>query len=173
MLNLMPEQYRMLALGLALAAAFVAGGSAAWNVRGWKADADIAEVREGHQQEITRFEETADQIRKSAEEAKAAAEARLQAIASTHEIQLRNVRHEADRLARDLAARPVRVRVANCEARPGGSGVPGTTSNPGSVVGEATAELDRAFVADLAGIARDGDEGIVQLNALIEACSVR
>lgn len=165
-----PPQYKMLALGLALVAAFAAGGTAAWKVRGWKADSNIAEQSAQHAATLASIESTASDIRKRAEQAKADADAQIQNIIATHEVALRNARHEADRLARDLAARPVRVRVSNCQADTGGGGMPEAAADPGASAGQATAELDRTVVADLAGIAGDGDEGIIQLNALIDAC---
>lgn len=167
-----PPQYKMLALGLALVAAFAAGGSAAWKVRSWKADSDIAEQAAQHAATLANIESTASDIRKRAEQAKADADERIQNIIATHEVALRNARHEADSLTRDLAARPARVRVSNCQAIAGGGGMPETSADPSSPAGQATAELDRTVVADLAGIAGDGDEGIIQLNALIDACRV-
>lgn len=167
-----PPQYKMLALGLALVAAFAAGGTAAWKVRSWKADSDIAEQAAQHAATLASIESAASDIRKRAEQAKADADARIQNIIATHEVALRNARHEADRLARDLAARPVRVRVSSCQTVAGSGGVPEASADPSSPAGQTTAELDRAFVADLAGIAGDGDEGIIQLNALIDACRV-
>lgn len=172
MLSLIPEPYRLIALAAALFAAFAAGGTAAWKIRSWKADADIAEQAAQHAGTLASIESTASDIRKRAEQAKADADAQIQNIIATHEVALRNARHEADRLARDLAARPVRVRVSNCQADTGGGGMPEAAADTGSPAGQATAELDRAFVSGLAGIAGDGDEGIIQLNALIDACRV-
>ena len=86
------------------------------------------------------------------------------AIDKKYQEELTYAQKENADLQRRLAAGADRVyvRVANC------AGLPGAATTAGGTHAAATAELDPAVAADLAGIANDGDDAIRQLTALQE-----
>ena len=86
------------------------------------------------------------------------------AIDKKYQEELTHAQQENADLQRRLAtgADRVYVRVANCAS------VSGATTAPGVSHTAATAELDPAVAASLAGIAADGDDAIRQLTALQE-----
>lgn len=86
------------------------------------------------------------------------------AIDSEHYKEMENAKKENDTLRLELAtaAKRVRVKVASCNSMP-------QVANAASVDDAgATAELDPAVAAAMAGIASDGDEAIRQLTGLQE-----
>ncbi|SDV50223.1 Bacteriophage Rz lysis protein [Chitinasiproducens palmae] len=170
----------VLCLGAAL------GAAGAWWLTSMRASADLATERAAHARDNTRSAEAA------AAAAAVATQAASQAVAtqsrqaqqlSQLDAQLTKERanHETEnaRLRADLAAgtRRVRLSATSCAAaaHTGGGGMP--DSPAAGAVGDdsaASAELDPATAAALAGIVVDGDRAIAQLRYLqAYVCTVR
>ena len=76
MIDLIPDRYRLLAGAVAIAAALAGAGFVGWHVKGWQADATIAQIKAEHAKEretaataaLTSLKADADAITKAAGE---------------------------------------------------------------------------------------------------------
>ncbi|MES2007922.1 MAG: lysozyme [Pseudomonadota bacterium] len=158
---------RLVAAFLMVAAGAVLGGALAWWLQGNRYGRELAELR----LEIAREREAgahaeADQVTKYRGLERAAGEAIAAVVAHAKEERDREDNAAATARAEYLAGtRRLSIAVRACQA--GG----GATADPGAAggAGEARAELAPEAAAALDAIARDGDRGIRDANACIDA----
>ncbi|KDP84723.1 hypothetical protein CF70_018060 [Cupriavidus sp. SK-3] len=159
---------RLLAAFLMVAAGVALGGSAAWWLQGNRYERALAELREqiaGEREAAARAE--ADQVTKYRGLERAAGEAIAAVVKHAKEERDREDIAKATARAEYLSGtRRLSLAVSSCQAGAGGA-----TADPGAAggAGEARAELAPETAAALDGIARDGDRGIRDANACIDA----
>lgn len=159
---------RLVAAFLMVAAGAVLGSALAWWLQGNRYGRELAELR----LEITREREAAtraeaDQVTKYRGLERAAGEAIAAVVAHAKEERDREENAAATARAEYLAGtRRLSLAVRSCQA-----GTGGTTADPGAAGGSgaARAELAPEAAAALDAIARDGDRGIRDANACIDA----
>lgn len=125
----MTRLYVFAALGIGC---FIAGGTAAWNVQGWRMESEISDLKANHAE--------------AARAAEASARAKEQAAAATLSTIEQKASNEQKRLSAQLAAAHRELR--NRPERPTGGDVP---KGPANGVGCTGAQLYRSDAAFLIG----------------------
>ncbi|WP_020206105.1 hypothetical protein [Cupriavidus sp. WS] len=158
---------RLVAAFLMVAAGAVLGGALAWWLQGNRYGRELAELRleiPREREAATRAE--ADQVTKYRGLERAAGEAIAAVVAHAKEERDREENAAAAARAEYLAGtRRLSIAVRSCQASGGASADPGAAGGPS----EARAELAPEAAAALDAIARDGDRGIRDANACIDA----
>lgn len=158
---------RLVAAFFMVAAGAVLGGALAWWLQGNRYGRELAELREraaGELEAAARAE--ADQVTKYRGLERAAGEAIAAVVAHAKEERDREENAAATARAEYLAGtRRLSIAVRSCQASGGAAADPGAAGGPG----EARAELAPEAAAALDAIARDGDRGIRDANACIDA----
>lgn len=158
---------RLLVAFFMVAAGAVLGGALAWWLQGNRYGRELAELRvqvAGEREAAARAE--ADQVKKYRELEGAALEAIAAVVAKAKEERDREENAAATARAEYLAGtRRLSLAVRSCQASRGATADPGAAGG----AGEARAELAPEAAAALDAIARDGDRGIRDANACIDA----
>ncbi|EJL03777.1 MULTISPECIES: lysis system i-spanin subunit Rz [Pseudomonas] len=166
LVDLIPVPYRLLAIGVLLAA--LAGGSAArtWQVQDWRYGRQL-EQQPSLQAESLNQQTLAAAAQQQAEQAKRLAlEQRLSASEQTHYRALNDARRDQSPLRDRLATADLRLSVL-LDATDAASGrTVSAVTTTGSVVHGATrAQLDPAHAQRIISITDAGDQGLIALAA--------
>jgi hypothetical protein len=163
--DLIPVPYRLLAIGVLLAA--LAGGSAAlaWQVQDWRYGRQL-EQQARLQAERLNQQTLAAAAQQQTEQAKRLAlEQRLSASEQTHYRALSDAQRDQGRLRDRLATADLRLSVL-LDATDSASGGSVSAAATGGVVHGATrAQLDPAHAQRIIGITDAGDRGLIALAA--------
>ena len=175
--DLIPAQYRLLTIGLAVAAlmALAAGGAAQFQAyrygeqlqrQGRGFEGQLAQRDKLHSDTLAEIQRAAAAQERRELEKRLQLEAELQADSATNHRKLTDAQTAAARLRDRLATADLRLSVLL--AATGTSqhcGVPAATGAGGVVYGAPRAELDPAHAQRIIGITGDGDEGLIALVA--------
>ncbi|MBN3862093.1 lysis protein [Pseudomonas frederiksbergensis] len=165
-IDLIPAPYRLLAIGVLLAALVGGSAASAWQVQDWRYGRQL-------EQQARRQTETLNQLtlaaaaQQQAEQAKRLAlEQRLSASEQTYYRALSDAQRDQGRLRDRLATADLRLSVLLDTTAVAGNGPVPATSATGSVVhGPARAQLDPAHAQRIIGITDAGDQGLIALAA--------
>ena len=153
---------------LALLIGLALGGLAAWNWQANSYDKQLAKQGEDFQRERNEASVAVLDWQEDEQTKRRALEDRLQANDETHYKELLDAKKLQDRLRDRLATADLRLSVllaAPPTATSGSSGVREASDSSGVVHGTTRAELDPAHAQRIIGIAGDGDDGLIALQA--------
>jgi len=162
--DLIPGQYRALAVVLALALATGLGGAIGWQVQTWRSEAQLSKQATAVAQDAERRAQAVLVYLNDAKTARLALEARLKTNDEVHFKELSSVQQNQKVLLGRVATAELRLSVV-LAASSGGGGMPAPTSSSGVVHGARRAELDPAYAQRILGITDDGDQGLIALKA--------
>lgn len=152
----------------AMLAVVLATFSAGWKVRGWQADADLAEVRRGHSDAVARAEAENSRLQAQYRDRERQLQDQITGVSDELSRQLQDVEMQytaALELATSDAGR-LRIEVARCRA----ASVPSAPESPLAPVGNDAAAPERVIpepnpAMDLLAIGRDADRVAARLRA--------
>ncbi|POA21570.1 lysis protein [Pseudomonas sp. FW300-N1A1] len=164
--DLIPAQLRLFAIGLLIAA--LAGGSAAvvWQVQDWRYGEQLEQQARLQAETLNQMALAAATRQRAEQDKRLTLEQRLSASDQTHYKALTNVQKDQARLRDRLATTDLRLSVlldatdatSNCS-------VPATSAASGVVHGAARARLNPAHAQRIIGITDTGDQGLIALAA--------
>ncbi|MBD9599267.1 lysis protein [Pseudomonas sp. PDM10] len=164
--DLIPEPYRLLAVGVLLTALVGGSASSAWKVQDWRYGQQLAEQDGLHKADLIAISNAAaDQVR-TAQDNRLALEQRLSTSEQTHYKELSDAQTNQARLRDRLATADLRLSVL-LDTTDAGSGytVLAATPTGGVVHGPTRAQLDPAHAQRIIGITDAGDQGLIALAA--------
>ena len=164
--DLIPAQLRLFAIGVLIAA--LAGGSAAvaWQVQDWRYGEQLEQQARLQVETLNQLTLASAAQQRAEQDKRLALEQRLASSDQTHYKALTNVQKDQARLRDRLATTDLRLSVlldatdaaSNCS-------VPATSAASGMVHGVQRARLDPAHAQRIIGITNDGDQGLIALAA--------
>ncbi|MCW8156640.1 lysis protein [Stutzerimonas stutzeri] len=171
--DLIPTQFRRLAVGLLAACLFCAG----WLANGWRLGEQLAKQGRALEEQIAQRDllhsDTLGEIARASyaqlrteQDKRLQLEQQLQKSSATRHKESIDAKTAADRLRDRLATTELRLSVL-VDSAPGGAlcAVPACAAAGGVVHGAARAELDAAHAQRIVGITDDGDQGLIALKA--------
>ncbi|MNV37763.1 Bacteriophage lysis protein [compost metagenome] len=164
--DLIPVQYRLLAIGSALIV--LAGGSAAvaWQVQDWSYGQQLAEQARLHTDTLNQLALASSAQQRAEQHKRLVLEQKLSSSEQTHYRVLSDAQRDQGRLRDRLATADVRLSVLLGAANPAsGCAVSATTATCGVVHGPTRAQLDPAHAQRIIGITDAGDQGLIALAA--------
>lgn len=159
------QQYKLLAIGLAVAALMALSAAGAWN---WQANAygkQLAQQDALHSDTLGEIARASSRLLQAQQERRQALETRLAALDGQHYQELTHAEQTAARLTADLAAARQRLSVRTT-GHANSNGVPASAGTAGVDDGSDRAEIHPAVAAELAALAGDADRCAVKLTAL-------
>jgi len=164
--DLIPVQYRLLAIGSALVV--LAGGSAAvaWQVQDWRYGQQLAEQARLHTDTLNQLALALSAQQRAEQDKRLVLEQQLSASEQTHYRVLSDAQRDQGRLRDRLATADVRLSVLLAATdSANGNPVPAATPAGGVVHGPTRAQLDPAHAQRIIGITDTGDQGLIALAA--------
>jgi hypothetical protein len=164
--DLIPEQYRVLALGLLLLALASASAGTAWQVQNWRYGQQLEHQARLHSDTLKEIALASAALQRKEQDKRLLVEQTLKSQDQTHHQELTDAKKRQDLLRGSLATADLRLSVL-IDATDTASlcGVPAATSAGGMVHGAARAHLDPAHAQRIIGITDDGDQGLIALAA--------
>jgi len=175
--SLIPTQYRLLAIGLAIAVlmALAAGTAAQFQAyrygeqlqrQGRGFEQQLASRDKLHADTLTEIQRAAAAQQRSEHDKRLKLEVALQADSEIHHRKLTDAKNVTKRLLDRLATADLRLSFLLDKTGAGQHcGVPSTAVAGGLVYGAPRAELDPAHAQRIIGITNDGDAGVIALAA--------
>ena len=166
LVDLIPAPYRLIVVGVLLAALVGGSAASAWKVQNWRYGKQLAEQAGLHKDDLIAISNAAaDQVR-TAQDKRLALEQRLSASEQTHYKELSDAQTNQARLRDRLATADLRLSVLlDATDTGGGDTVSAATPTGGVVHGGARAQLDPAHAQRIIGITDAGDQGLIALAA--------
>jgi hypothetical protein len=166
-LDLIPAQYRALAVGLFLLLIAGLGAAGAWTVQAWRYEAQLSAQSAAVARDAALRAQDVLAWLTDAEGKRQALEGRLKANDETHFKELSGVQQNQKVLTSRLATSELRLSVllAATGAQSGGGGLQAAPGSGGVVHAGTRAELDPAHAQRIVAITGDGDEGLTALAA--------
>jgi len=166
LLDLIPAQFRIAAVGLLLV--MLASGSAAlaWTVQGWRYGQQLERQARLHGDTLNELAKASARQQRTEQDKRLALELRLQSKDETHHKELTDEQTKQARLRDRLATTDLRLSVVLAATETtSGCSVPTTTATGRVVHGPTRAELDPAHAQRIIGITDAGDQGLIALRA--------
>ncbi|AYG06911.1 lysis protein [Pseudomonas fluorescens] len=166
LLDLIPAQFRIAAVGLLLV--MLAGGSAAlaWTVQGWRYGQQLERQARLQADTLNELAQASASLQRTEQDKRLALERRLQSKDETHHKELIDEQTKQARLRDRLATTDLRLSVVLAATETTGSCAMPTTTATGRVVHGATrAQLDPAHAQRIIGITDAGDRAVIALKA--------
>ncbi|WP_030128496.1 lysis system i-spanin subunit Rz [Pseudomonas sp. QTF5] len=164
--DLIPMQYRPMAVGLLVA--MLLGGviAATWTVQDWRYGLQLEQQARVHSDTLTEIALASAALQRTEQDKRLALEQRLQSSDQAHYGQLTHAKNLQARLRDRLATADLRLSVLLDATDPvSGCAVPATTATGGVVHGPTRAQLDPAHAQRIIGITDAGDQGLIALAA--------
>ena len=150
-------------------ALFVIGLGVGGVVDHWRMSGEVQSLKAAQATAMAAAERSRADAEAKARKVEQEATQRVTAISDKYQKEAQDAKSQIDRLRADIATGAHRLYVnAIC---PAAGSVSAASDNPSRASTETRAKLDPATAGQLLGIAADGDAGIRQLNALIDACT--
>jgi len=166
LVDLIPAPYRLLAVGVLLAA--LVGGSAAitWQVQDWRYGQQLEQQARLQAETLNQLAITAAAQQRAEQDKRLALEQRLSVSEQTHYRVLSDAQRDQGRLRDRLATADVRLSVLlDATESASGCAVPAATATGSVVHGPTRAQLDPAHAQRIIGITDAGDRGLIALAA--------
>jgi len=166
LVDLIPAPYRLIAVGVLLAALVGGSAASAWKVQDWRYGKQLAEQAGLHKDDLIAISNAAADQVQTAQVKRLALEQRLSASEQTHYKELSDAQTNQARLRDRLATADLRLSVL-LDATDAASGdtVSAATPTGGMVHGGTRAQLDPAHAQRIIGITDAGDQGLIALAA--------
>ncbi|MFV0929308.1 lysis protein [Pseudomonas jessenii] len=164
--DLIPVQYRLLAISGLLAV--VAGGSAAlaWQVQDWRYSRQLADQSRLYSDTLNQLALASAAQQRAEQDKRLALEQRLSASEQTHYRVLSDAQRDHGRLRDRLATADLRLSVLlDAADSVSGCAMSATPATGGVVHGPTSARLDPAHAQRIIGITDAGDQGLIALAA--------
>ena len=164
--DLIPAQFRIVAVGLLLV--MLAGGSAAlaWTVQDWRYGQQLERQARLQADTLNEMAQASASQQSAEQDKRLALERRLQSKDETHHKELTDEQTKQARLRDRLATTDLRLSVVLAATDPtSGCSVPTTTATGRVVHGTTRAQLDPAHAQRIIGITDTGDQGLIALRA--------
>ncbi|NMZ42898.1 lysis system i-spanin subunit Rz [Pseudomonas proteolytica] len=166
LLDLIPAQFRIAAVGLLLG--LLAGGSAglAWTVQGWRYGQQLERQARLQADTLNEMAQASASLQRTEQDKRLALERRLQSKDETHYKELTDEQRKQARLRDRLATTDLRLSVVLAATETtSGCSVPTPTATGRVVHGTTRAQLDPAHAQRIIGITDAGDQGLIALRA--------
>ena len=166
LLDLIPVQFRIVAVGLLLV--MLAGGSAAlaWTVQGWRYGQQLERQARLQADTLNEMAQASASLQRTEQDKRLALERRLQSKDETHHKELTDEQTKQARLRDRLATTDLRLSVVLAATDAASScSVPATATTGRVVHGPTRAQLDPAHAQRIIGITDTGDQGLIALRA--------
>ncbi|KWV70161.1 Bacteriophage lysis protein [Pseudomonas fluorescens] len=166
LLDLIPAQFRIAAVGLLLV--MLAGGSAAlaWTVQGWRYGQQLERQARVQADTLNQLAQASASLQRAEQDKRLALELRLQSKDETHHKELTYEQTKQARLRDRLATTDLRLSVVLAATdTTSGCSVPTTTATGRVVHGTTRVQLDPAHAQRIIGITDAGDQGLIALRA--------
>jgi hypothetical protein len=166
LVELIPTQYRLLAISGLLVV--MAGGSAAlaWQVQDWRYGRQLADQSRLHSDTLNQLTLASAAQQRAEQDKRLALEQRLSASEQTHYRALSDAQRDQGRLRDRLATADVRLSVLlDATDSASGCAMSATTATGSVVHGPTRAQLDPAHAQRIIGITDAGDRGLIALAA--------
>ncbi len=166
LLDLIPAQFRIAAVGLLLG--LLAGGSAAlaWTVQGWRYGQQLERQARLQADTLNEMAQASASLQRTEQDKRLALEQRLQNKDETHHKELTDEQTKQARLRDRLATTDLRLSVVLAATdTTSGCSVPTTTATGRVVHGTTRVQLDPAHAQRIIGITDAGDQGLIALRA--------
>ncbi|WLH08665.1 lysis system i-spanin subunit Rz [Pseudomonas lurida] len=166
LLDLIPAQFRLAAVGLLLVMLATGSAALAWTAQGWRYGQQLERQARLHADTLGELSRAAAAQQRNEQDKRFALEQRLQDKDETHYKELTDEQTKQARLRDRLATADLRLSVvlaatdatSNCS-------VPTTTATGRVVHGPTRAQLDPAHAQRIIGITDAGDQGLIALRA--------
>lgn len=166
LIDLIPAQYRLMAVGLVVAVLLGGVVSATWTVQDWRYGLQLEQQARVHSDTLTEIALASAALQRTEQDKRLALEQRLQSSDQAHYGQLTHAQTLQARLRDRLATADLRLSVLLDATNPAsGYSVPATTATGGVVHGTTRAQLDPAHAQRIVGITDAGDQGLIALAA--------
>lgn len=166
LLDLIPAQFRLAAVGLLLVMLAAGSAALAWTAQGWRYGQQLERQARLHADTLNELSQASAALQRTEQDKRFALEQRLQNKDQTHHKELTDEQTKQARLRDRLATDDLRLSVllAATDATRGCS-MPATTATGGVVHGSTRAQLDPAHAQRIIGITDAGDQGLIALRA--------
>ncbi|WP_339560836.1 lysis system i-spanin subunit Rz [Pseudomonas sp. EA_65y_Pfl1_P113] len=166
LLDLIPAQFRIAAVGLLLVVLTAGSAASAWIAQGWRYGQQLERQARLHADTLTELSLASAALQRDEQGKRFALEQRLQNNDETHHKELTDAQTKQARLRDRLATADLRLSVvlAATDATSGCS-VPATTATGRVVHGPTRVQLDPAHAQRIIGITDAGDQGLIALRA--------
>jgi hypothetical protein len=166
LLDLIPAQFRLAAVGLLLVMLATGSAALAWTAQGWRYGQQLERQARLHADTLGELSRAAAAQQRNEQDKRFALEQRLQDKDETHYKELTDEQTKQARLRDRLATADLRLSVvlaatdatSNCS-------VPTTTATGRVVHGPTRAQLDPAHAQRIIGITDAGDQALIALRA--------
>ncbi|WLH69921.1 lysis system i-spanin subunit Rz [Pseudomonas sp. FP2309] len=164
--DLIPPQYRLVAVSMLLVMLAVGSAAFAWTAQGWRYGQQLERQARLHADTLGELSRAAAAQQRNEQDKRFALEQRLQEKDETHYKELTDEQTKQARLRDRLATADLRLSVvlATTDATSDCS-VPTTTATGRVVHGPTRAQLDPAHAQRIIGITDAGDQGLIALRA--------
>ncbi|PIB42604.1 lysozyme [Pseudomonas sp. 2822-15] len=166
LLDLIPAQFRIAAMGLVLVVLAAGSAALAWTAQGWRYGQQLERQARLHADTLTEISLAGAALQRNEQDKRLALERRLRDKDETHHQELTDEQTKQARLRDRLATADLRLSVvlATTDAT-GSSSMPTTTATGRVVHGTTRAQLDPAHAQRIIGITDAGDQGLIALRA--------
>ncbi|WP_342309287.1 lysis system i-spanin subunit Rz [Pseudomonas fluorescens] len=166
LLDLIPAQFRLAAVGLLLVILATGSAALAWTAQGWRYGQQLERQARLHADTLGELSRAAAAQQRKEQDKRLALEQRLQNKDETHYKKLTDEQTKQTRLRDRLATADLRLSVVLAATEATSSCAVPTTTTTGRVVhGPTRAQLDPAHAQRIIGITDAGDQGLIALRA--------
>lgn len=166
LLELIPAQFRIAAVGLLLVMLAAGSAALAWTVQGWRYGQQLERQARLHADTLNELSQASAALQRTEQDKRFALEQRLQNKDQTHHKELTDEQTKQARLRDRLATADLRLSVVLAATDvSSGCSVPTTTATGRVVHGSTRAQLDPAHSQRIIGITDAGDQGLIALRA--------
>ncbi|MFL1524188.1 lysis protein [Pseudomonas sp. O230] len=167
LVDLIPAQYRLLAVGVLLAVLLGGSAAIAWQVQDWRYGQQLEQQARLQAETLSQLTLAAAAQQRAEQDKRLALEQRLSASEQTYYRALSDAQRDQGRLRDRIATADVRLSVLlDATESASGCAVSATTTASGGVVhGPTRAQLDPAHAQRIIGITDAGDRGLIALAA--------
>ncbi|APC14646.1 lysis protein [Pseudomonas frederiksbergensis] len=164
--DLISAPYRLLAIGVLLAALVGGSAASAWRVQDWRYGRQLEQQARLQADTLNQLAQASATQQRIEQDKRLALEQRLSASEQTHYRVLSDVQRDQGRSRDRLATADLRLSVLlDATDSTSGTAVSAATTTSGVVHGAARAQLDPAHAQRIIGITDAGDQGLIALAA--------
>ena len=166
LLDLIPAQLRIAAVGLLLVLLAAGSAALAWTVQGWRYGQQLERQARLQADTLNELAQASASLQRTEQDKRLALERRLQSKDEAHHKELIDEQTKQARLRDRLATTDLRLSVVLAATKTTSScSVPTTTATGRVVHGPTRAQLDPAHAQRIIGITDAGDQGLIALRA--------
>ncbi|MCP2054332.1 UNVERIFIED_ORG: vacuolar-type H+-ATPase catalytic subunit A/Vma1 [Pseudomonas fluorescens] len=166
LVDLIPAQFRIAALGVLLVTVAAGSAALAWTAQGWRYGRELELQARLQADSLKELTQASDALLRTEQDRRLALEQRLQKKDESHYKELSDEKTKQARIRDRLATADLRLSVVLAASETTGSCSMPTTTATGRVVhGTTRAKLDPAHAQRIVGITDAGDQGLTALRA--------